>query len=34
MQLEPAPRWMGGYCRKAADALGYGVLCPVRLPSL
>jgi hypothetical protein len=34
MQLEPAPRWMEGYCHKAADDLGYGVLCPVRLPSL
>ena len=32
LRLEPVPRWMEGYCHKAADDLGYAVLCPVRLP--
>jgi hypothetical protein len=34
LQLEPAPTWMEGYCRKAADDLGYPVLCPLKLPPL
>ena len=33
MRLEPAPKWMEGYCHKAANDLGYAVLCPVLLPS-
>jgi hypothetical protein len=33
LRLEPVPRWMEGYCHKAADDLGYAVLCPMRLPS-
>lgn len=33
LRLEPAPKWMEGYCHKAADDLGYAVLCPMRLPS-
>lgn len=33
LHFEPAPKWMAGYCRKAADDLRYAVLCPVRLPS-
>ena len=27
-----APKWMDAYCHKAADDLGYAVLCPRRLP--
>jgi hypothetical protein len=34
LRLERAPKWMAGYCQKAADDLGYAVLCPVRLPSM
>jgi hypothetical protein len=33
LRLDPVPKWMEGYCHKAADDLGYAVLCPVRLPS-
>ena len=32
IRLSRAPKWMDGYCRKAADDLGYAVLCPRRLP--
>jgi hypothetical protein len=32
IKLGPVPRWMEGYCHKAADDLGYAVLCPVWLP--
>jgi hypothetical protein len=34
MALERAPTWMDAYCHKAADDLGYAVLCPRKLPSL
>jgi hypothetical protein len=34
LRLEPAPKWMDSYCHKAADDLGYPVLCPVKLPPL
>jgi hypothetical protein len=34
LRLERAPPWMNGYCRKAADDLGYPVLCPRMLPTL
>jgi hypothetical protein len=34
LRLERAPPWMDGYCRKAADDLGYPVLCPRMLPHL
>jgi hypothetical protein len=34
MRLERAPKWMDGYCHKAANDLGYAVLCPLKLPSL
>ena len=30
--LSPAPKWMDAYCHKAADDLGYAVICPRRLP--
>ena len=32
LRLEPAPRWIGRYCRKAADDLRHAVLCPRKLP--
>lgn len=32
IKLGPVPGWMDGYCHRAADDLGYAVLCPVRLP--
>jgi hypothetical protein len=34
LPLQQAPNWMNGYCHKAADDLGYAVLCPRRLPNL
>lgn len=34
MRLERVPMWMAGYCRKAANDLGYAVLCPRKLPRL
>lgn len=33
MRLESPPKWMEGYCHKAADDLGYAVLCPRKLVS-
>ena len=32
--LRQVPKWMDGYCHKAADDLGYAVLCPRRLPRM
>jgi hypothetical protein len=32
VRLERSPRWLGPYCGKAVADLGYGVLCPRRLP--
>jgi len=32
--LRQVPKWMDGYCQKAADDLGYAVLCPRRLPRM
>lgn len=34
LRLQRAPKWMSGYCQKAAEDLGYAVLCPRRLPTL
>jgi hypothetical protein len=32
--LRPVPKWMEGYCHRAADDLGFPVLCPRRMPRL
>ena len=32
LRFQPTTGWMPGYCRKAANDLGYAVLCPTLLP--
>ena len=34
LRLQAPPAWMAGYCHKAANDLGYPVLCPQALPPL